>query len=134
MRNASRWIGLTLSVGVLAGGIGVGIDSSGWSSPAIAQKKSEGRQSLNVVMTSLRAVDTAYASGNAAEAQTRFGQARSAWNSIAPRISAREAREQQLLFDSLDNELKSGAPATKVKSTISGMLDELREDIERELR
>ena len=40
---------------------------------------------------------------------------------------------QQLLFDSLDNQLKSGAPATKVKSTISGMLGELREDIEREL-
>jgi hypothetical protein len=134
MKNAPRWIGLTLSAGVMAGAIGVGIDSSGWSRPAIAQKKSEGRQSLNVVMSSLRAADTAYASGNAAEAQTRFSQARSAWDSIAPRISAREAREQQLLFDSLDKQLKSGAPATQVKSTISGMLDELREDIERELR
>ena len=134
MRNASRWIGLTLSAGVMAGAVGVGIDSSGWSRPAFAQKKSEGRQSLNLIMSSLRAVDTAYASGNAAEAQTQFGQARSAWNSIAPRISAREAREQQLLFDSLDNQLKSGAPATQVKSTISGMLGELREDIERELR
>jgi hypothetical protein len=134
MRNAPRWIGWTLSAGVMAGAIGVGIDSSGWSRPAIAQKKSEGRQSLNVVVSSLRAVDTAYASGNAAEAQTRFSQARSAWDSIAPRISAREAREQQLLFDSLDKQLKSGVPATQVKSTISGMLDELREDIERELR
>jgi hypothetical protein len=133
MRNAPRWIGLMLA-GVMAGAIGVGIDSSGWSRPAIAQKKSEGRQTLNLVVSSLRAVDTAYASGNETEAQTRFSQARSAWNSIAPRISAREAREQQLLFDSLDNQLKSGAPATQVKSTISGMLDELREDIERELR
>jgi len=85
-------------------------------------------------MSSLRAVDTAYASGNAAEAQTRFTEARAEWNGIAPKVSAREAREQQLLFDSLDKELKSGAPATKVKSTVSGMLDELREDIGRELR
>ncbi|RZN33896.1 hypothetical protein CWO90_08680 [Bradyrhizobium sp. Leo121] len=82
----------------------------------------------------MRAVDTAYASGNAAEAQTRFGEARAAWNSLAPRVSAREAREQQLLFDSLDKEITSGAPATKVKSTISGMIGELHEDIERELR
>jgi len=79
-------------------------------------------------------VDTAYASGNAAEAQTRLEEARSAWNEVAPSISTREAREQQLLLDSLGDQLKSGAPATKVKSTISGMLDELREDIERELR
>src|SRR5258708_25326758 len=118
----------------MAGAIGVGIDSSGWSRPAIAEKKSEGREALKLVMSSLRAVDTAYASGNAAEAQTQFGQARSAWNSIAPRISAREAREQQLLFDSLDNQLKSGAPATQVKSTISGMLPELPEDVQPELR
>jgi hypothetical protein len=127
------WVGLALTAGILTGAITVGIDASGWSSPAIAQK-SQARQSLNQVMNSLRAVDTAYASGNAAEAQTRFGEARSAWNSIAPKISAREAREQQLLFDSLGNQLKSGVPATQVKSTVRGMLDELREDIERELR
>jgi len=85
-------------------------------------------------MGSLRAVDTAYASGNAAEAQTRFKEARAQWNDLAPRVSAREAREQQLLFDSLDKQLASGAPATEVKSTVSGMLEELREDIARELR
>ncbi|WGR92154.1 hypothetical protein MTX20_28810 [Bradyrhizobium sp. ISRA435] len=89
---------------------------------------------MDRIVSHLRAVDTAYASGNAAEAQTRFRQARAAWNGVAPRISAREAREQQLLFDSLGNQLKSGAPATKVKSTISGMVEELHEDIERELR
>jgi hypothetical protein len=38
MKNAPRWIGLKLSAGVMAGAIGVGNDSSGWSSPAIAQK------------------------------------------------------------------------------------------------
>jgi hypothetical protein len=137
MRTSPVWIGLALTTGIMTGAITLGIDSSGWSGAAIAataKHKSQARQSLDRVVSSLRAVDTAYASGNAAEAQTRFAQARSDWNSIAPSISAREAREQQLLFDSLDQQLKSGAPATKVKSTIGGMLDELREDIERELR
>src|SRR5438270_3703775 len=77
---------------------------------------------------------TAYASGNAAEAQTKFEEARSNWNKVAPVISAREAREAQLLFDSLDKKLKDGAPPAQVKSTVSGMLGELREDIARELR
>jgi hypothetical protein len=39
-----------------------------------------------------------------------------------------------LLFDSLGNQLKSGGSATKVKATVNGMLEELREDIRRELR
>ena len=129
---------------VLAGAIATGIaifgaghpswDGSGMALAASAQQKSEGRQALRQVTTSLRAVDTAYASGNSAEAQTRFEEARSAWNHVAPMISAREAREAQLLFDSLGNKLKSNAPATKVKSTVAGMLGEFREDIERELR
>ena len=137
MRTVPMFIGLALATGIVTGAISVEIGNSSWNGAAIAataKQKSQGRQSLDRVVSSLRAVATAYASGNAAEAQTQFEQARSAWNSIAPSISAREAREQQLLFDSLDNQLKSGAPATKVKSTISGMLDELREDIERELR
>ncbi len=132
MRTAPMWISLMLAAGVVT--IGLGIDSAGWSGAAVAQKRSQGRESVDRIVSSLRAVDTAYASGNAAEAQTRFREARAAWNGVAPRISAREAREQQLLFDSLDKQLKSGAPATQIKSTVSGMLDELREDIERELR
>jgi len=134
MRNSPMWIGLALTTGILTGAITLGIDNAGWSSAAVAQKRSQGRESVDRIVGSLRAVDTAYASGNAAEAQTRFTEARAAWNSVAPRISAREAREQQLLFDSLDKQLKSGAPATKVKSTVSGMIGELHEDIERELR
>jgi thioesterase domain-containing protein len=114
--------------------IGLGIDGAGWSGAAVAQKRSQGRESVDRIVSSLRAVDTAYASGNAAEAQTRFKEARATWNSVAPRISAREAREQQLLFDSLDKQITSGAPATKVKSTVHGMIGELHEDIERELR
>jgi hypothetical protein len=108
-----------------------GVDAALAASP---QQKNQARQSLDRVMNSLRAVDTAYASGNSAEARTRFQQARSSWNSISPVISAREAREAQLLFQSLDGQLRSGAPATQVRSTVSGMLEELREDIERELR
>ena len=132
MRTAPRWISLMLAAGVVT--IGLGIEGAGWRGAAVAQKRSQGRESVDRIVSSLRAVDTAYASGNAAEAETRFREARAEWNGVAPRISAREAREQQLLFDSLDNQLKSGAPATKVKSTISGMIGELHEDIERELR
>jgi len=134
MRTAPMWISLMLAAGVVT--IGLGIDGAGWSGAAVAaqKKSSQGRESVDRIVSSLRAVDTAYASGNAAEAQTRFTEARSAWNSVAPRISAREAREQQLLFDSLGEQLKSGAPATKVKSTVHGMIGELHEDIERELR
>jgi hypothetical protein len=101
---------------------------------ASAQEKAEARNDLNVVMASLRSVDTAYTSGNAAEAQTKFAEARATWNKIAPKITAREAREAQLLFDSLGKKLQANAPATEVKSTVSGMLEEFREDIARELR
>jgi len=132
MRTAPMWTSLFLMAGVVT--IAVGFDNTGLSGAAVAQKRSQGQISVDRIASSLRAVDTAYASGNAAEAQTRFREARVEWNVVAPRISAREAREQQLLFDSLGNQLKSGAPAGQVKSTISGMLDELREDIERELR
>jgi hypothetical protein len=101
---------------------------------ASPQQKTQARNDLNVVMTSLRSVDTAYASGNAAEAQTKFDEARAAWNKVAPTISAREAREAQLLFDDLGKKLQASAPPKDVKSTVSGMLEELREDIARELR
>jgi hypothetical protein len=137
MRTVPMLIGLTLALGIVTGAITVEIGNSSWNGAAIAataKQKSQSRQSLERVRSSLRAVDTVYASGNAAEAQTRFEEARSAWNDVAPSISAREAREQQLLLDSLGDQLKNSAPATRVKSTISGMLSELREDIERELR
>jgi hypothetical protein len=101
---------------------------------ASPQQKADARNYLNQVTASLRSVDTAYASGNAAEAQSKYEEARSNWDKVAPSISAREAREQQLLFDSLGKKLKDGAPPKDVKSTVSGMLEELREDIARELR
>jgi hypothetical protein len=126
-------------VAVVAGGSLLSIGYPGWNATgeavaASAQEKTQARQSLNEVMSLLRGIDTAYASGNSTEAQTKFDQARSSWNKISPLISAREAREAQLLFDSLGNQLNSGGPATKVKATVRGMLEELREDIRRELR
>ena len=64
----------------------------------------------------------------------KFEEARSNWDKVAPAISAREAREAQLLFDSLGKKLKDSALPKDVKSTVSGMLEELCEDIGRELR
>ena len=101
---------------------------------ASAQEKAQARNSLNQVTAALRSIETAYASGNAAEAQTKFEEARSNWDKVAPAISAREAREAQLLFDSLGKKLKDAAPPAQIKSTVSGMLEEFREDIGRELR
>jgi hypothetical protein len=134
VRNGFIVVALLALSGALSG-----LGYHGWYSTeaalaASAQEKAEARNSLNQVTASLRSVDTAYASGNAAEAQTKFEEARSNWNKVAPVISAREAREAQLLFDSLGTKLKDGAPAAQVKSTVSGMLEELREDIARELR
>ena len=116
-----------------------GLGYHGWYSTetalaASAQEKAQARNSLNQVTAALRSIDTAYASGNAAEAQTKFEEARSNWDKVAPAISAREAREAQLLFDSLGKKLKDGAPPAQVKSTVLGMLEEFREDIGRELR
>jgi hypothetical protein len=39
-----------------------------------------------------------------------------------------------LLFDDLGKKLQASAPPKEVKSTVPGMLEELREDIARELR
>src|SRR5438132_7246941 len=111
---------IILSLLALSGALS-GVGYQGWfgadASAASPQEKTQARNNLNVVMASLSSVDTAYASGNATEAQTKFEEARSAWNKVAPTISAREAREAQLLFDSLGKKLQASAPATEVKST-----------------
>jgi hypothetical protein len=138
METRKAYLGASVAI-LLAGGAFciAGYPQLRFTEQAIARpahQKTEAKQSLDQTMKSLRAVDVAYASGNAAEARTRFEEARSSWDKVAPTISAREAREAQLMFESLDNQLKSGVPATKVKSTVHGMLAELREDIERELR
>jgi hypothetical protein len=100
---------------------------------AFAASKGQAKHELSRVIQSLRAVDTAYASGNTAEAETRYKEARAGWNNIAPAISAREGREAQLLFESLGKKLSNHAPASQVKRTVHAMVEELREDIGREL-
>ena len=104
------------------------------SMAATAAEKAEGRRDLDQLIKSLKGVDTSYAAGNAAEAQARFSDAVVSWNRISRMISAREAREQQLLFDALGNQLKTSVPATQIKATVTGMLDELNDDIAAELK
>src|SRR3954452_10983651 len=100
--------------GALAGIASYALSGAEPAFAASPQEKAQARNYLNQTMASLRSVDTAYASGNAAEAQTKFQEARSAWDKVAPTISAREAREAQLLFDSLGKKLQASAPATEV--------------------
>jgi len=114
---------------------GVPLSSTqGHALAASVSDKAQGRKDLEQVIKSLQAVDVAYAAGNTAEAQARYGDALAGWKRIAPLISAREAREQQLLFDSLSNQLRTSVPATQIKATVTGMLDELHDDIEAELK
>ena len=116
-----------------------GLDDRGWhgTEQALAaspEQKAQARSELDRVIASLSSVDAAYASGNAAEAEAKFEEATSSWNKVSPALSAREAREAQLLFDSLKTKLKSRASAPEVNSTVYGMLEELSEDIAGELR
>jgi hypothetical protein len=136
MQRRMTSMSLVLAASLIAGSALVlpGVPGREGSGAALAQDKTQARKDLKQVETSLRAVDTAYASGNAAEAQSRFDEARAGWNKVSPMISAREAREQQLLFDNLGQQLKTNAPPAKVRGTVSGMLEELREDIAEELK
>jgi len=58
MRTAPMWMSLMLAAGVVT--IGLGIDGAAWSGAAVAQKRSQGA-SVDRIVSSLRAVDTAYA-------------------------------------------------------------------------
>ena len=99
-----------------------------------AQTKSAGQQSLDKIIQSLTALDTAYASGNTAEAQSDFDTANNEWKSVSSKISARESREVQLLFESIEKKLKDKAPPKEISKVVRGTVEELREDIGRELR
>ena len=134
LRNGFVVAAILALIGAFSGPGYHGWYGTGVALAASVQEKAQARDSLKQVTTSLRSVDTAYASGNAAEAQSKFEEAKSNWNKVAPAISAREAREAQLLFDSLGSKLKDGAPPAQIKSTVSGMLEELNDDIARELR
>jgi len=98
-----------------------------------AQTKSEGQQSPDKIIQSLKALDTAYASGNTAEAQSDFDSANSEWKSVSSKISARESREVQLLFESIQTKLKDKVSPKELSKVVHGTLEELREDIGREL-
>jgi uncharacterized membrane protein len=98
-----------------------------------AQTKSGAQQSLDKIIQSLTAVDTAYASGNMAEAQSDFDTANNEWKSVSSKISARESREVQLLFDSLQTKLKDKEAPKEISRIVHGTVRELREDIGREL-
>lgn len=100
-----------------------------WAGAAVAASP-QTKQELNNIILSLRAADSAYASGNGAEAQAKYGQAKSTWEGISSAISKKEAREVQVLFDTLGQQLSKKAAPADVKSTISDMIDELQEDIE----
>jgi len=102
--------------------------------PTFPREKVQARDELDRVVSSLSSLDSAYASGNTAEARIMLEEARSSWNKVSPAISAREAREAQPLFDSLETQLKSRAPAIELNSTVYGMLEEDSEDIAGEVR
>jgi hypothetical protein len=99
-----------------------------------AQTKSAGLLSLDKIIQSLSALDTAYASGNTAEAQSDFDTANNEWKSVSSKISARESREVQLLFESIEKKLKDKAAPKEISKIVRGTVEELREDIGRELR
>jgi len=137
MLNRKVRIGGAVAAFVLAAYIGLTYTGSTIIETAVAAtaaEKADGRRDLDQLMKSLQAVDTSYAAGNAAEAQARFAEALSTWNRISRLITAREARERQLLFDSLGSQLKTNEPAAKIKDTVTGMLDELNDDIASELK
>jgi hypothetical protein len=135
MRFTKIRFGVVTASLLVASGAIIGLGSYGWDGfgEAVAATAAQ-RAQFQQVLAALRATDTAYVSGNAAEAQAQFEKAKSNWDMVSPAISKREAREAQLLFDSLGALLKSGAPAAKVKSTIDGMVSELRRDPGNELR
>jgi hypothetical protein len=134
MRLTIKRFGVMPAAALIIGGAIVGLGSYGWdgSGEAVAATAAQ-RAEFQQILAALQATDTAYVSGNAAEAQAQFDKAKSNWDMVSPAISKREAREAQLLFDSLGAQLKAGSPPAKVKSMIDSMLRELRSDTGREL-
>lgn len=90
---------------------------------------SETKQQLTITMESLRAAGSASASGNALLARQNYDKAKANWNAAEPSISKKEAQEMRELFSTLDGQLSKNTAADDVKSTISDMIDELREDM-----
>jgi hypothetical protein len=91
----------------------------------LPQEKAQTRDGLGQLFASLSSVDAAYAAANPVQAQAKLEEARSSWNDVSPTIWTRQAQAIQLLFDSLETELKGGAAADEVNSTIYEILEEL---------
>jgi hypothetical protein len=92
---------------------------------ALPQEKAQARDELDQLFASLSSVDIAYAAANPAQAEAKLEEARSSWNNVSPAIWTRQAQAIQLLFESLETELKGGVAAEEVNSTIYEILDEL---------
>jgi hypothetical protein len=136
MKVLSRQTGLFIAALLASGAVLSPLSDHGLhgTEQTFPQEKVQERDELDRVITSLSSIDAAYASGNTAEPQTKLEGARSSWKEVSPAISAREAREAELLFDSLEIQLKSRAPAVELNSTVYSMLEKLSEDIAGELR
>jgi hypothetical protein len=134
--SSTRYLAVLGAVGLLAAGTFAYVDpvGAGGAYAASPEQKGQARQEFNQLVQILPGIDTAYASGNTAEAQSKYDNAKEKWAAVSSAISAREAREVQLLFESLGNKLANKAPPRDIKRTVHGMLEELNEDIKSELR
>ena len=92
---------------------------------ALPRENPQARNELDQLFASLSSVDAAYAAANPAQAQAKLEEARSIWNKVSPAMWTRQARAIQVSFDSLVSELKGGAAAEEVNSTIYEILEEL---------
>src|SRR5215469_9168010 len=90
---------------------------------ALPRENPQARNELDQLFASLSSVDAAYAAANPAQAQAKLEEARSIWNKVSPANAPSTA--VQVSFDSLDSELKGGAAAEEVNSTIYEILEEL---------
>lgn len=118
------------------GGSAGDADEQGGSTPTpavSAQARAEAKAAFPVLLTELQAADTAYASGNAAEAKLHVSNAKTQWAKVTPAISTRETSEVQLLFDNLSSSLDGGGPASQIHNLVSGMVNELNADIKQQL-
>ena len=130
MNVFNRWAG-TFTAALLASGTALaavtdrGSIGTERAVAALPQEKAPARNELDELFTTLSGVDAAYAAANPAQAQAKLEEARSSWNKLSPALWTRQAQAIQESFDSLDSELKRGAPAEEVNSTIYEILDEL---------
>ena len=127
--NVIRQTGLFAAV-LLASGTALSAvsdrGSMGTEKASVAQEKTQAlNEQLDQLIASLSSVDAAYAAANSAQAQVKLEEARSSWIKVSPAIWTRQAGAIQLSFDSLKTELKGGAPAEELNSTIYEIIEEL---------